>query len=76
MTLKGAYAGIIVGGITVLIWKHFAWLDLYELVPGFLLPVAAIIFVSLIDKKPSLSIQNNFEKMVELSKNDWARANL
>lgn len=70
MTLKGAYAGIIVGGITVLIWKHFAWLDLYELVPGFLLSVTAIIFVSLIDKKPSLSIQNNFEKMVELSKND------
>ena len=70
MTLKGAYAGIIVGGITVLIWKHFAWLDLYELVPGFLFSVTAIIFVSLIDKKPSLSIQNNFEKMVELSKND------
>ncbi len=70
MTLKGAYAGIIVGGITVLIWKQFAWFDLYELVPGFLLSVAAIVFVSLMDSPPSLSVQRNFNKMIELSKND------
>lgn len=70
MTLKGAYAGIIVGGITVLIWKQFAWFDLYELVPGFLLSVAAIVFVSWMDSPPSLSVQRNFNKMIELSKND------
>lgn len=70
MTLKGAYAGIIVGGITVLVWKQFAWFDLYELVPGFLLSVAAIVFVSLMDSPPSLSVQRNFNKMIELSKND------
>ena len=70
MTLKGAYAGIIVGGITVLIWKQFAWFDLYELVPGFLLSGAAIVFVSLMDSPPSLSVQRNFNKMIELSKND------
>ena len=70
MTLKGAYAGIIVGGITVLIWKQFAWFDLYELVPGFLLSVAAIVFVSLMDSPPSLSVQRNFNKMIELSKHD------
>lgn len=70
MTLKGAYAGIIVGGITVLIWKQFAWFDLYELVPGFLLSVAAIVFVSLMDSPPSLSVQRNFNKMIQLSKND------
>lgn len=70
MTLKGAYAGIIVGGITVLIWKQFAWFDLYELVPGFLLSVAAIVFVSLMDSPPSLSVQRSFNKMIELSKND------
>lgn len=62
MTLKGAYAGVITGGLTVLIWKHFAWFGLYELVPGFLFSVIAIIAVSLLDKKPSPSICDTFEK--------------
>jgi sodium/proline symporter len=62
MTLKGAYAGVITGGLTVLIWKHFAWFGLYELVPGFLFSVIAIIAVSLLDKKPSQSICDTFEK--------------
>ena len=62
MTLKGAYAGVITGGLTVLIWKHFAWFGLYELVPGFLFSVIAIIAVSLLDKKPSQSIYDTFEK--------------
>lgn len=62
MTLKGAYAGVITGGFTVLIWKHFAWFGLYELVPGFLFSVIAIIAVSLLDKKPSQSICDTFEK--------------
>lgn len=62
MTLRGAYAGVITGGLTVLIWKHFAWFGLYELVPGFLFSVIAIIAVSLLDKKPSQSICDTFEK--------------
>lgn len=62
MTLKGAYAGVITGGLTVLIWKQFAWFGLYELVPGFLFSVIAIITVSLLDKKPSQSICDTFEK--------------
>lgn len=68
MTLKGAYAGIIVGGLTVLIWKHFEWFGLYELVPGFFFSVAAIIIVSLMDKKPSETILKTFEKAMSLSK--------
>lgn len=68
MTLKGAYAGVIVGGLTVLIWKHFEWFGLYELVPGFFFSVAAIVIVSLMDKKPSETILKTFEKSMSLSK--------
>ncbi len=68
MTLKGAYAGVIVGGLTVLIWKHFEWFGLYELVPGFFFSVTAIIIVSLMDKKPSETILKTFEKAMSLSK--------
>lgn len=68
MTLKGAYAGVIVGGLTVLIWKQFEWFGLYELVPGFFLSIAAIVIVSLMDEKPSQSILETFEKAMALSK--------
>lgn len=64
MTLHGAYAGVLVGGITVLIWRQFQWLGLYELVPGFLLSALSIIVVSLLDKDPDMDIQNKFDEMV------------
>ena len=64
MTLRGAYAGVLVGGITVLIWRQFQWLGLYELVPGFLLSALSIIVASLLDKAPDMDIQNKFDEMV------------
>lgn len=67
MTLKGAYAGIITGGLTVLIWKHFAWFGLYEIVPGFLFSLIAIYVVSLLDKEPSDTMKNRFDEVVRLS---------
>ncbi len=67
MTLKGTYAGIIVGGITVLIWKQFNWFGLYELIPGFLFSTISIILISLMDEKPSQTILDNFNKVVSLS---------
>lgn len=62
--LKGAYAGILTGGVVVLIWKQFAWFGLYELVPGFILSTLAIILFSLADKEPSRKIQEEFEKAI------------
>jgi len=49
MTRNGALAGIIVGGSTVILWKHTAGPlgELYELVPGFLLSGLTIWLVSL-----------------------------
>jgi sodium/proline symporter len=50
MTRAGALAGIVVGGMTVVLWKQVAPLggifELYELVPGFLLSTAAIMLTS------------------------------
>ena len=52
-TRNGALAGIITGGLTVILWKQGAALGgifaLYELVPGFLLSTAAIMLVSRLD---------------------------
>lgn len=61
MTRNGALAGIIVGGVTVLVWKQFAWFGLYEIVPGFILSTLAIYIVSLLDAPPSKEIYAEFE---------------
>ena len=60
-TKDGVLAGIIVGGVTVLIWKQFALCGLYEIVPGFLLSLAAIWIVSLMGKEPSAEITKTFD---------------
>lgn len=59
-TKNGALAGIIIGTITVLIWNHYHWLGLYEIVPGFAFAMAGIIVVSLLGKKPAASITHKF----------------
>jgi sodium/proline symporter len=48
MTRNGALAGILVGGLTVIIWPQLdgAIFELYELVPGFALSWLAIWLVS------------------------------
>jgi sodium/proline symporter len=60
MTCKGALAGIITGGITVLVWQQFSWFGLYEIVPGFVLSLITIFVVSLVDKAPSEEILREF----------------
>lgn len=61
MTRNGALAGIIVGAATVLIWKQYAWLDLYEIIPGFLFASIAIVLFSLVGSKPSTAAVKRFE---------------
>ena len=60
-TRNGVIAGIIVGGVTVLVWKQLALLGLYEIVPGFIFSMAAIYIVSLMDKAPDKDITDTFE---------------
>lgn len=64
MTKNGALAGIVIGGLTVLIWKQFAWFGLYEIVPGFLFSLIAIIVVSLAEGGPDESIQTEFDQAI------------
>jgi sodium/proline symporter len=62
MTRNGALASIIAGGVTVLVWKQFGWFGLYEIVPGFVFAIIAIVAVSLLDKKPAEEIVREFER--------------
>ncbi len=47
MTRLGALAGIVTGGVTVVIWKQLSGgiFELYEIVPGFILSTIAIVVV-------------------------------
>lgn len=60
MTAAGALAGIVTGALTVLIWKQYEWLQLYEMVPGFMLGTLVIILVSLITRPPKEVIHHLF----------------
>lgn len=65
MTRNGALAGIVVGAITVLVWKQLSGglFDLYEILPGFILCTIAIIVFSLIDKHPSDRTVQQFDSI-------------
>lgn len=63
MTRNGALAGILVGGLTVLIWKQFSWFGLYEIVPGFIFSCLAIYLVSVLDTPPDKAITDEFEQV-------------
>lgn len=65
MNLPGAIAGVLTGGITVVLWKQFSGgiFDLYELVPGFVLSCLAVIAVSLLSKPPSDSVTDQFDRI-------------
>lgn len=65
MTRNGALAGIIVGGLTVLIWKQLSGglFEMYEIVPGFVLSLGAIVIISFLDEKPDEEIVEEFESI-------------
>lgn len=64
MNRQGCLAGIIVGGITVVIWKQLTGgiFDLYEIVPGFILASIAIIAVSLMTPEPEAELLETFNE--------------
>ena len=61
MTRNGALAGMLVGALTVIVWKQFGWLGLYEIIPGFLFASVAIVVFSLLDKAPSKAMLERFD---------------
>ena len=64
-TRNGVLAGIIVGGVTVLVWKQLALFGLYEIVPGFVFSLLAIYIVSRLDEAPSADIIETFDAVGE-----------
>ena len=62
MTRNGALAGMLLGAITVILWKNlFGWTGLYEIIPGFILATIGILVFSRIGNAPSASMIKRFE---------------
>ena len=61
MTRNGALAGMVVGAAVVLVWKQYAWLGLYEMVPGVIAATLAIVIVSRLGAPPPASVAARFE---------------
>lgn len=70
MNAYGALAGIVAGGITVVIWKQLegGWFDLYEIVPGIAISFGAIVIVTLLTPRPPQDVQQVVDGLVGLSK--------
>ncbi len=72
MNRNGALAGIVVGGITVVVWKQISGglFDIYEIVPGVILSTLAIVIATLSSKEPAVEIVQEFELMEKELDND------
>ncbi|SIR81739.1 sodium/proline symporter [Aquipseudomonas alcaligenes] len=62
MTRNGALAGMIVGAVTVVVWKNWIGLGLYEIIPGFILATLAIVIFSRIGNGPSSAMHKRFDE--------------
>ncbi|WP_406734826.1 sodium/proline symporter PutP [Vibrio scophthalmi] len=70
MNRNGALAGIIVGGVTIVIWKQLTGgvFDVYEIVPGIIFSTIAIVVVSLMTGEPDEVVKAQhakFEKQLQ-----------
>jgi sodium/proline symporter len=66
-TFPAALAGMLSGGLMVVIWKNFiaklgGVFGVYELLPAFIISAAVIFIVSLLTAKPSAEIEKEFEQ--------------
>ncbi len=62
MTRNGALAGMVVGAATVVLWKNFIGLGLYEIIPGFILATLAIVVFSKIGSPASPTMVKRFDE--------------
>lgn len=64
MTRNGAFAGMLIGAITVLLWPKIPVVkEVYELLPGFVFGSVAIFVVSLLGKRPSKKVLAQFAQV-------------
>jgi len=69
-TKWGAFAGMVSGGAMVFVWKFvvrtaFAgtWLDIYELLPAFVIACVAIVAVSLLTETPEQEVTDIYDEL-------------
>ncbi|MDO9322191.1 MAG: sodium/proline symporter PutP [Pseudomonas sp.] len=61
MTRNGALAGMLLGAVTVILWKNFfGWTGLYEIIPGFILASLGILIFSRIGAGPSAAMHKRY----------------
>lgn len=73
MTRNGAIAGVVVGAVSTILFNYLKThvggiFSVYELLPAFILAIAAIIIFSLLDKEPSQDMQEEFDRAVAHAK--------
>ena len=71
MTAKGAIAGMISGGITVVAWHQIpssvaSVFGIYEILPGFIVCLLVSVIVSLLDKKKDEEMLREFQAYKEM----------
>jgi len=66
---NGALAGIVSGGLMVIVWKQLSGgiFDMYEIVPGFAVSSLAIVLFSLTGQQPSVEQRLCFDKVTSKS---------
>ncbi|MBH1940800.1 sodium/proline symporter PutP [Mobilitalea sibirica] len=67
MNWQGALAGILSGGLTVLIWRNFIkeFINLYELLPAFVVSAICIVVVSILTSEPGEEIEKEFDEFIK-----------
>ncbi len=68
MNRNGAIAGMIIGGLTTIIWNSLSGgiFEIYELLPAFIFACIAIFLVSRATGKPSKEIQDEFDRVLDI----------
>lgn len=64
MNWQGTLAGIISGGVMVILWRNLIkpYINLYEILPAFVVSVVMIVIVSLLTPEPEAAIQKEFDE--------------
>lgn len=68
MNWQGTLAGIISGGVMVIVWRNLIkpHINLYEILPAFVISLVMIIIVSLVTEKPEAAIEKEFDEYMNM----------